>query len=325
VNAFAFSFNAVSPLLLLMFLGWLLRRLALIGERDVDFLNKLCFKCLLPVHIFNSVLSVDFRAEFNPVLVLVFLSGVTITIILSWIIFSATIKDPERRAVFIVCSYRSNNLIYAMPLAANLFGDEGTRVAAMLIPFTIIYFNLVTVIVMVYHANIIKNNGRFAGTGELGAALGKTAVEVARNPLILGSLAGIILALVRLPLPGVLRTTVTQVAQSSTPVALLLLGAQINLSSLRSGLSSVLGVSLLRLVIVPAALIPVAVAFGFRGPELSAVAIAFAAPPAVMNIVMARNYGLAPAFTAQSVYFSTVLSLFTIFGLISLLRMLGLM
>ncbi|MDR2134938.1 MAG: hypothetical protein LBP27_07525, partial [Treponema sp.] len=75
---------------------------------------------------------------------------------------------------------------------------------------------------------------------------------------------------------------------------------------------------------VPAILVPLLVFAGFRGPELGALMVVFSAPCAVNNLIMARNYRINPAFAAQTVYLSTVFSLFTMFGLISLLRWTGL-
>jgi predicted permease len=52
--------------------------------------------------------------------------------------------------------------------------------------------------------------------------------------------------------------------------------------------------------------------------------VVFAAPCAVNNLIMARNYRIDPLFAAQTVYLSTVFSLPTMFITISLLRARGL-
>jgi predicted permease len=114
------------------------------------------------------------------------------------------------------------------------------------------------------------------------------------------------------------------VASIATPLALLLLGAQIDFRQLAGSLGPAFGACLLRLVIVPAALVPFFVLTGFRGPELGAIMVVFSAPCAVNNLIMARNYRISPAFAAQTVYLSTTLSLLTMFCYISLLRGLGL-
>jgi predicted permease len=298
-----------------------------IKEKEIAFLNTLCFRYLLAIHIFSSVLSIDFFAEFHLKAVSVFIISVSAILIISWIVFSFIIKDINKRAIFITCSYRSNNLVYALPLAANLFGDEGVKSAAMLVPVTIIFYNFYSVIVMIYHAEkkiIFENKNDSENKLSLISALKRCGIEIIKNPLIIGSVAGIALSLGRIPLPAFFKSGTSSIGSAAAPVALMLLGAQIDFKALRGTIKEVIAVCLLRLVIVPAVLVPLAVFIGFRGPELGALAIAYGAPVAVANMIMARNYSLAPAFAAQTVYLSTVISLFTIFWMISALRALQL-
>ncbi|MDR0638456.1 MAG: AEC family transporter [Spirochaetaceae bacterium] len=338
----SYSFNAVAPMFVAMALGAVIAKRGLAGDREIGFLNTLCFRYLLALHIFNNVLHVDFYAEFKPRLVVTFIIIVTALFVFSWLIFSLAVKDYGRRCICIATAYRSNNLIYALPLAANLFGPEGVKPAAMLVPFTIIFYNFFTVIVMVYHRQKIEedtaqNNaartiaarrfepvGGAAGSTVMRTALKKCAFEVITNPLIIGSSLGIVFSLLRFPLPAFVRNGVNLIALSATPVSLVLLGAQINLKALAGNIRAVIGASALRLILVPGLVVPLVVALGFRGPELGALAVAFAAPPAVTNLIMARNYHIAPEFAAQTVYLSTILSMATIFAMVAVLRGLGL-
>jgi predicted permease len=315
-------------------LGAFIAKRGLAGSREIMFLNTLCFRYLLALHIFNNVLQVDFYAEFKPRLVGTFIVIITALYGISWLVFSLAVKDYGRRCIYIVTAYRSNNLIYALPLAANLFGPEGVKPAAMLVPVTIIFFNFFTVIVMVYHRGpqalpLNAAQGEKAGDGVTGnasmrAALKKCVFEVITNPLIIGSSLGILFSLLRLPLPAFIKSGVNSIALASTPVSLVLLGAQINLKALAGNMRAVLGAAALRLIVVPGLLVPLVVALGFRGPELGALAVAFAAPPAVANLIMARNYHVAPEFAAQTVSLATLLSMITIFVMVAVLRGLGL-
>jgi predicted permease len=221
----------------------------------------------------------------------------------------------------IVSSFRSNNLIYALPLAANLFGAEGVTVASMMIPVVIILFNFFCVVVMVSYAPAEAGE---AGKPALSESLKRTVIDILKNPLIVGSVAGIVFSLLGITLPGFLQNGLNGVAAAATPIALMLLGAQIDFKALAGNLGPALGACALRLLIVPGLLVPLMVFLGFRGPELGALMVAFAAPCAVNNLIMARNYRIDPPFAAQTVYLSTVLSLPTMFIAISLLRALGL-
>jgi predicted permease len=317
----SYSFNAVAPMFVAILLGAYITRRGLVGDREIAFLNTLCFRYLLALHIFNNVLQVDFRAEFRPRLVFTFIVVITVLFCIAWLVFTLTVRDLARRCIYIVTAYRSNNLIYALPLAANLFGAEGLKSAATLVPVTIIFFNFFTVIAMVCHRQKIESgDARSGASSEVRTALKKCTFEVLTNPLIIGSSLGIVFSLIRFPLPAFLRSGISSIATAATPVSLILLGAQINLKALTGNIRAVLGAVCLRLLLVPGILVPLMVYLGFRGPELGALAIAFAAPPAVGNLIMARNYKVAPEFAAQTVYLATLVSMFSIFGMVAILR-----
>jgi predicted permease len=292
-------------------------------EPNMGVLNKLCFRYLLPLHIFNSTLAIDYYAEFNCKLFIFAILSIFLTAFLAWLIFTATIKDPARRSIFIISAFRSNNIIYALPLAINLFGESGVKAAAMLVPVTIILFNFFTVITMVYHSRLIYHTPE--DRSPLQGALKGTAMAIGKNPLIIASILGILLSVCHIRLPGFLSNGIRQVALTGTPVSLMLLGAQIDLKQLAGNIRPALWACALRLVLVPGLILPVILAMGFRGPELGALMVVFGAPCAVTNLVMARNYRLEPIFAAQTVYLSTALSMITLFGIISALRALDLL
>ncbi|GMO26445.1 MAG: AEC family transporter [Termitinemataceae bacterium] len=323
MDVLRFSFNAVSPLFFVIFLGWFIRRRGLVHENEISFLNTLCFKYLLPVYIFSSVQNVDLSHEFNMRMFVVFFADITIILLLSMVIFRIAIKDEEKRCIYIVNSYRSNNLIYALPLAVNLFGEAGLKSAAMLVPFTIISFNLYSVIVMVHYAgkrDKTKNKDA-AAKGELK----KTLMEIIKNPLIIGSFTGVLIGLSGLKLPVFFTKGLNSIGIMASPLSLLMLGTQIDLSSLKTDVKHSVFSCLVRLVICPLLTTPAFIMLGFRGPDLSTLAIASAAPCAIATFIMSRNYRIAPQFAAQTVYLSTALSMITIFILISVLRALNFM
>jgi predicted permease len=319
-----FSFNVVAPLFFPMALGWFIKWRKHINEENIDFLNRICFRYLLAFHIFNTTASINFREEFEPRLVFICSLGIFLVMIAAWVVFSLTIRDREKRCVFIVSSFRSNNLIYAVPMAANLFGPEGVKAAATLTPVTIIFFNFFCVLTMVYHAQGNSRDGTPEGGG-VKAVIRDTAIDIVKNPLIAGSVLGILFSLSGVQVPPFIRKGISTVAAAGTPMALILLGTQMDFKQLTGNLAPALGACAVRLALVPGILVPIMVAAGFRGLELSALMVVFAAPCAVTNLIMARNYGINPPLAAQTVYLSTVLSLPTMFIAIGLLRSLGLL
>ncbi|MDR3116209.1 MAG: AEC family transporter [Treponema sp.] len=322
MEVLGFSFKAIAPLLFAVALGRFIAWRKDITEPDIGVLNKLCFRYLLSLHIFNSTLSINYYEEFNLKLLIFTILSISLMAFLAWLIFTAGIPEPSRRCIFIVSAFRSNNVIYALPLAANLFGESGIKVAAMLVPVTIILFNLFTVIAMVYHARLLHSPKEAV---PLEGAFKRTLLDIGKNPLIIGSVLGICFSVCHIDLPVFLTNGIRSVALTGTPISLLLLGAQIDLKKLSHNIGPALGACMMRLVIIPGILLPIIIGMGFRGQELGALMVVFGAPCAVANLVMARNYQMDPAFAAQTVYLSTVLSMFTMFGMISVLRALSLL
>jgi predicted permease len=316
MNVLAFSFNAIAPMVFTTALGAFMAKQVKAKESDIAFLNTLCFRYLLAFHIFNSTLSIDYHAEFNLKLVVFCVAAIVGTLAAAWLLLPHLVRDKMRCCIFVVSSFRSSNIVYALSLSIAMFGATGMKAAAMLVPVTIICFNFFSVVVMVFYAR--------SPSGGRGAALLRTAVDTAKNPLIIASVLGIALSLGHVELPPFLKSAIGALGNAGTPVTFLLLGAQIDLEKLRSSFGAALGVCVLRLVVVPAILVPLAVAVGFRGPELGALMVVFAAPCAITTLVMARDYDIDPAFTAETVYLSTVLSMPTMFVFITVMRYLGL-
>jgi predicted permease len=307
-----YSLNAIVPLLVTMAVGWVIGLRGHAGESDINFLNRLAFQYLLPIHLFNTTMQIHFFDEFNPKLITFCALAIFFTMAAAWIVFAFVIKDRHRRCIFIVSTFRSNNVIYALPLSANLFGAEGTRTAAMLVPASIVLFSLFSVIVMVYHVQNANTT--------IWKSIKKTLVEIVKNPLMIGSVSGILFSFTNITMPLSLSRGIGYVAATATPIALILLGAQIDIKKLKTNLKPAFAACSLRLIVVPAIVIPLMVFCGFRGAELGVLMICFSAPCAVSSMVMARNYKIDPPFAAQVVYLSTAFSLATMFCIISILK-----
>jgi predicted permease len=313
-----FAFNAISPMLFPMALGVFISLRGQIKEHQIIFLSGISYRYFLVFQLFNACYSIDFyNVVFNPALVIC-TAGFTVGIMAAaWVVFSFTVKDKGKQAICIISSYGSNNVIYTYPLAASIFGEAGVRAAAIVVPITIIVYNFLTVIVMVYHSKANSTNLR--------ETLKRTAIDVALNPLILACVLGIIFSLLSIKLPLFMKTGITSIGAVAAPIGLILLGAQINLKKLGAEFLPIIGICLLRLILVPFIVAPVLILLGLRGVDLGTLIISFATPCAAANLTMSRNYNIEPIFTAQTVYLSTFLSAFTIFFAVVLMRSLNLL
>lgn len=309
----AFSFNATLPVILCMALGMLLRRTGSIDPPTANRLSTLCFQVFLPTLAFKNVYSIDFSIDFSLPLVLFAFFGILFVVaVLLMILYPLFHRDMEWTAAAAHVGFRSNYLMFGIPLAQNMFGEQGVQIASMLIPVAVIPYNFVTVFLFT-----------LAGSqeGESPAKVAKkTLINFGKNPLIIASLLGLAGSLSGIAFPTFLNSALDSIAGVASPLCLIVLGAQITLGRLPSPRNRVIALTATRLVFVPLGMIALAVWMGFRGPELGALFVLFASPCANSCLIMSKQYDVKPEFTAYVVALTTLLSGLTTFFGISLLR-----
>ncbi len=310
-----FSFEAVVPILLLMGLGYYLKHIGLIDAHVLDQANKLVFRLFLPVRIFYDIYHLDLTQAFDLKLIGYAAGGILFSILLMLLLVPRFVAENGKRGSIIQAVYRSNYVIYAIPLATNMFGSAGIAPTTMLLPVVMILFNVVGVLVLSAFSE------RKDQTLTVAQSLLRSGGEIVRNPLILGSVFGILFSILRLPLPHVVAHAAAQVGSIGSPFALLLLGAQFDWSRARGNLKIATLVSLIRLIAMPAVLLTACILLGgFRGAQLGALFSLFCTPTAVNSYVMAKNMHNDADLAGQLVIMTTLLSGFTIFAGIALLR-----
>lgn len=98
---FLYSFNTVAPLILVVAVGFLLKRLRMVDDAFISKANKVCFQVAFPLQLFHNIYAADFGAEFRVKLVLFTLLGVLATAILLCLVTPRFLKNrPHVRRVY---------------------------------------------------------------------------------------------------------------------------------------------------------------------------------------------------------------------------------
>ena len=63
---FLYSFNTVAPLILVVAVGFLLKKLRMVDDAFISKANKVCFQVAFPLQLFHNIYAADFDAEFRP-------------------------------------------------------------------------------------------------------------------------------------------------------------------------------------------------------------------------------------------------------------------
>jgi len=307
-----FSFNAIAPLILLLALGFLLVKIRLTDDRFIETANKFCFNVAFPASLFSTITLIDLKNEMNGQLFAFVVTAILLIVVLLLLIVPRLVKGDPQRGALIQGIYRGNFLLLGYPLARNLFGEAGVKPTAMLLPVVIALFNVIAVTLLTYYDRC-----------ESKAKTSRVIAGVISNPLIIGALLGAAISLLDIRLPIFLTRAIDDLGQVAVPLALVLLGGQFNWRQATANRRLLTGAVLTRMVFVPAAMTAAAILLGFRGVELGAIFILFNSPTAISSYTMARSMNSDAPLAGQIVLLTTVVSAFTLFGGVSLLRALG--
>ncbi len=310
MNNILFSINVVIPLFVMMAVGYAARQFKLVSDSFLSEANKFVFKLCLPFMLFQNI-RVSFRGEVSDMrLIVMSFLGTLAVIFLSLLIVPLLVKSRPQKGSIIQGIYRSNFLIYGIPLATGMYGKEALGTISMLMGTTIPVFNIAAVIILSVYSE----------DGHRQLSFKNIMMDIIKNPLIIGCFIGMIFGFLRIEFPVSVDKPLNELAGIATPLALFVMGGDFRFRNLKNNIWKVIATTFARLIIVPAVMITFFVWAGFRNVELSALLCLFATPTAVSSYVMAKNMGCDAELAGQIVVLTTVCSCITIFFFVYILR-----
>ena len=309
-----FSLNATVPVFLMMVLGYVLRRLKVVDEPFVKTLNSFNYKITLPVLLFRDIAESDFYKVWDTTYVLYCFFATLSCIVVIWVVSHFFCKNKDTMGEFIQASYRGSAAVLGVAYIQNIYGNAG--MAPLMIIGTVPLYNIAAVLVLSF-------------TGPSSGGLNKKSLQksvrgILTNPIIIGIALGMLASLIQLPIPSMLGKTLSNISVLATPLALIGLGAGFEGKKAIKQIRPTIVSSLIKLIIQPALLLPIAAALGFRDEKMVAVLIMLGAPTTVSCYIMAKNMGHDGTLTSSVVVATTFLSSFSITVWLFLLRTYGL-
>ncbi len=317
--SFIFALNAVLPIVLTVALGYLLKK---IGWMDVAFskkANKLCFRIFLPCMLFLNVYKIENIGNIETDYIIYTAIAVLALFFIAFPMVTFATRHRERRGVLCQAAFRSNYALIGIPLAESLFGEEGVAAASVLSAVVIVLFNILAVICL-----SVYREGK--------PSFKRIFSDILKNPLIISIVLGITVLLIRpyfdfrisdvTPIYKVL----TYLSNLATPVALLVLGAQFEFSSVSVLKREIVWGVCMRCLMVPVLGLGTAYLLfkgSFTGAEFAALTAVFTTPLAVSSVAMAQEMGADDQLAGQLVIWTTLMSAFTTFIASFLLKSAG--
>ena len=307
LQIFRLSLEAVFPILILIALGYLLRRIDIIAENMVFPINRLVFRVFLPCNLFCTMLNSDFSGGVNFGAILYAAGTIIGLFVFLMLVVPRTVKEPKAAPVIVQAIYRSNFGLLGIIIAENLCESGEFKEVAGMLAVIIPLFNVLSVICFeTLRGNRVK--------------LGSILRRITTNPLILAAILGAACSLEGVHLPVLLRQTVNQLSAAAAPVGLIVLGACFSLQDVIRSRGLVASVTLLRLLAVPVIFLTGACLLGIRGGSLVGLLGMYASPCAIASAPMAYEMGGDGKLAGQFVATTSALCPFTLFIVIAGLK-----
>lgn len=312
---FIFSINVTFPIFLVMVIGYILKQIGMLNDNFVTVANKFNFKVTLPFMLFRDISGVDIRAVFDLKYVLFCAIVSTICFWLIWGGVKLFVKDKTIRGAFVQSSFRSSAAVMGLAFIQNMYGSSA--MGPLMIVGAVPLYNIFSVIVLTFEAQTDEAiNGR--------EKVKEACINIAKNPIILGILTGLIAALLQLNFPVIMDKTIHNVAQMATPLALITIGAGFEGRKALAKIRPTIAASMIKLVIQPLIFLPVAAWMGFTGEKMIAILIMLASPTTPSCYIMAKSMKNDGVLTASVIVTTTLLAAFTLTGWIFILKSVGL-
>lgn len=299
----------LAPIFLIIALGWALHGLRVLPEGFFAGLNTLTFHIGLPALLLVSIATSPVEAGPAMRIFYVLLSATAVVTLAAYPLARAFRLAPAGAASFVQGAMRGNLAYIGLPVlfyaldgkAAGPDELAAMRAAAMLVLApTVPLYNIACVLILEHGAG--RSAGRHVPAGAL-------MLKVARNPLLLACLAGLVLALTGAGLPVAVERTLRPLGQMALPLALLSIGASFTSGSLRRHVPPALGASLLKVAAAPLLGWGFARWYGLAPLEMHTALIFLACPAAVTSYVMAEQMGADAELAGGQVILSTLLSM----------------
>lgn len=359
ISDLKFTCNAVLPIIVLIIIGYGLKRIKLFPDNFWKMANKLCFRVALPVMLFYNIYNVSSIKNIANQWKIVLFCVIFVLIIFSIALLCVMLfsKDSRQKGVILQCVFRSNFAIIGVSLAESLAAGskDPVALAAVISAVSIPLFNILAIISLTIF--IKDENGNKVSIKNI-------LKKIVTNPLIIGVFLGIIVLAIRSFIPShtetvyslsnssdptsitsstvtvykftikdklpFIYTTLGWIKNIASPLALIALGGDFVFSAVSRLKWQIIFATLARVVLVPT--IGLIVVYfinkntGWFGdnkiifPTLIAL---FGTPVAVSSVPMAIEMKNDDELAGQLVVWTSILSAFTLFIIVLISRGVG--
>ncbi|SIN90259.1 AEC family transporter [Agromyces cerinus] len=288
-------FTGFAVIALAVFVGWIAGRTGVLGPEARPMLARLNFSVLAPFLLFSVLAKADVGALFSVLLPVSAIAAVAMMLVFGLVAMLLWRRRLEHTVIGSLASGYVNGNNFGIPIAVYMLGDAAYSAPVVLLQ--LLLFAPVALAIL---------GARVHGNTSVAAIVRTTFT----NPIILGSLAGVLVAVSGLELPPIVMEPIELIGHAAVPLMLISYGLSLHgqrLFAPGSGRREVAFATVLKLVAMPVTAWAVgAFVFGLDGHELYAVTVLAALPTAQNVFVYAQRYETAEVVARDTVFLTTI-------------------
>lgn len=304
----------VAPVFGLIALGYLLGRFSVLSEEAGRGLAEFVFTAAVPALLFRMMVSAEMGEGASPFALWgsYYLSAAAIWV-LAVLATKFLLKRPARDGASIAMGSTFGNIVMlGIPLALYRFGAEAATPIAIIISISspLMWFVATLQVEMASEREHASLSGQFK----------ELVLSLAKNPLIMGLVAGLAWRWTGLGLHPIPDKMISLLGQAAIPGSLVALGLGLTAFKLRGQVSTVTVICLASLAAFPALVWVLAFHVFALPPVWAGVAVLLAAcPPGANAFLFASRYRAAEGSVSAAVALGTVLSVLSVTVILILL------
>lgn len=299
--------NQIFILFLLIFTGFIARRIRILNDNITKGITDLILKITLPSMIISSMIK-DFTLELllkSGQIVIISIVIYVFMIILSLFIPIIIKSKSHEKGVFKFSLVFSNVAFMGFPVVNAVFGEQGVFYTSIYnLPFNILVFTL-GIMFLIKKDN---ENNTFN-------------IKMFFNPGIISVIIGFVLFIFSIKLPYSIHQTINTLGNTTTPLSMIVIGSllcKVRISFIFSNIRVYI-ITFFRLIIVPLFVFFVLRNFVSDYLILGIPVLISAMPVAANSAILAEEYGGNSELASQMVFISTLFSIISIPFIVKLL------
>ena len=287
----------ILSIIIMIGIGYFLKRIDFLSEKDIDPFNKIVMYILMPCMIFHAIYSADLSLISKlGILPFIILSSSFFTGIISFLLLKAFKLDDKTLWSVLVTVMIANTAFMGYPVTLGILGPDGFLRAIFCDMATLCTFLILSFLLIL----------KFGGTA-------KTAVKkIVFFPPLWAVVLGLGFNFLNIPVGLVIDNTVNYLGQGAIPLIMIALGLSIDFSALSRSKSMIAFTSVMKLFLFPLLAFFIALTLGLTGMEFKVSIIEAAMPSGMMSLLLAITYGLDYELTSDCILINTVISLITL-------------